>query len=64
MRGIFIVIIEEEEEESVYDGDEYVILEWDFEIRAVWVSLVCFRGLECLFVGLEIVEFGFLGLGI
>lgn len=63
MRGTPTVIIEEEEEESVHDGDEHATPEWDSETRAAWVSPACSRGLECPPAGLETVESGLLGPG-
>lgn len=57
------VVIEEEEEESVHDGDEDTTPEWDSESRVAWVSLARLRSLDLPPSGLETVEWGLRGAG-
>lgn len=61
MRGTPTVVIEEEEEESVHDGDEDATPERDSETRVAWVSPAWSRGLKFPPSGLKTVESGVLG---
>lgn len=58
MRGTPTVVIEEEEEESVHDGDEDATPERDSETRVTWVSPAWSRGLKFPPSGLKTVESG------